>query len=170
MRFQINAFLEIFRKKCILWYLGLFLFCSLKFIQLKYFNNGIKFDRFDLLNVLGNFNLNNGLSFISSLFSLYQIFLTLLTCSFLFKYEEANSPEFCYLRADKKKILFNKFLILVMFILVIRIIYFGFVMILFNAFSFMKVTDLILNIGIHLFSVILISLFYYCNILVQNQK
>lgn len=92
-----------------------------------------------------------------NLIFIFQIFLTLLINHFYFDYEKENSLEFTKTRISQTKLYFQKLIIITIFIIIIRSIYYYIIYKIFSPQIIFKIQYYILSLYPHL----TITLIYY---------
>lgn len=125
MIYQYNALAKTFLKNMKWWYIFLVILCIGNFIHLQLQPEILEITRKDFLTSIGIFSLKDNFFNGDILFIIYQLFLTFHNAIVFYDFEKNNSPEFVYMKINKLKLIFQKFVTLIIFIIIIRTIYFG---------------------------------------------
>lgn len=163
MKYNIQSLINDFFKLLKWWYLLLLIIFYGNFLYLNFSQKAFEITRIDFLSSLGIFYTLGEFTSINKLLFIFQLFLTVFTTISFYNYEINNSSEFIYLRQSKIKLLVQKFIIVIIFIMFIRTIYY-FINYYFYKDYVIYFKDYILNIIIHLLVIVICTLFKYIRI------
>lgn len=123
MNWQANVFLKILWKMRFFFLLFL-VACFGNFYFLSIRDASIPITIEDFLMMLGSICHLEEVPFLINVFSIFQLLLYFLILFYFLTYEKKNSPEFIYLRKNVFALYFQKFIVSVLLISVIRGAYF----------------------------------------------
>ena len=163
MKYNIQSLINDHLKLLKWRYLLLLIICYGNFLYLNFSQKVFEITRIDFLSSLGIFYTLGEFTSINKLLFIFQLFLTVFTTISFYNYEINNSSEFIYLRQSKIKLLVQKFIIVIIFIMFIRTIYY-FINYYFYKDYVIFFKDYILNIIIHLLVIVVCTIFKYIRI------
>ena len=142
----------------ILWYIVLFILCFINYIYFRMkINLFPSYEPFfkESIGVFYNYNEFKEVSYLK----FYQYFITLYTFISFMQYDYKNSPDFIYTRISKNKCLIERLFVVLIFIFIIRTIYFVTNYFLFNEFVKITMKSYIIQLLIN-FAIVFIYFFY----------
>ncbi len=157
MKYQLNVFLHLLKKKYFKLSLVFVLFFSCM-ILITYINP-VEVDLEVFKPLVGVISLEN-FSFVDYLWFMFQLFFTIYLSYVFFSYEENNSKEFLVLRKNYLYFMLSKLVLFLIFIIIFRLLIFFIPYLIFKETVKFSFITLICSIGIYIAISIFTYLFY----------
>ncbi len=160
MKYQINVFIKLFLEKFKWWYFLLVLLAIGNFI---YFNMNININKslsyLFFQDNIGIFYNWKEFLFLNKLLFIFQVFLSYYTIFIFNNYEAKNSPEFIFLRQNKKSLLIVKMLVSFLMLSFLRIVYYFVNYFLFINFIKFNFGDLGMSLLLHFILIVIYTVY-----------